>query len=98
MSDVDYLRARLDEQEAEARSAIANRERAAIHPSDKGLQMHGPVDASDDDYLGSMSVGPEWVLADVAAKRAILELVGDEYPHVVRELLRLYVGRPDFPQ
>lgn len=72
MSITEFLTARYDEDEAQARSAIDNRMRANIHPSDKGTQTFGPVDISDDSDLGDMSIGAEYVLADVAAKRAIV--------------------------
>jgi hypothetical protein len=69
----EFLTARYDEEEAQARSAIANRARAHVHPGDKGPQTFGPVDISDDANLGDMAIGAEYVLADVAAKRAIVK-------------------------
>lgn len=72
MTITEFLAARYDEDEAQARSAIDNRMRANIHPSDKGPQTYGPVDISDDSELGDMAIGAEYVLADIAAKRAIV--------------------------
>lgn len=62
MTLTEFLTARLDEEEHQARLTIENR----TGPPARALL--GPIDV-----FGHMEVQPEHVLADVAAKRAIVE-------------------------
>jgi len=69
MNTTEFLEARIVEDEREARKAVG--ERARVHPDegdDAGLQCW------PDSPVPAVLVGPERVLAECAAKRAIIEL------------------------
>lgn len=98
---VEFLRARLDEDEHEARDAIEERQRVA------------PIDGEDFDLkswpdLGvpAVIIGPERLLAEVEAKRRIIDLGrdfrSDEALGALEEVLGLlalpYVDHPDFQE
>lgn len=63
MTITEFLTARLDEDEHQARLTIENR------TSSPARALLGPTD-----IFGHMEVQPEHVLADIAAKRAIVAL------------------------
>ena len=69
MSDlVEFLRARLDEDEAVAREAVKIRERVYQGRFESDLTF----EAWDDHPAGTVIVGPERVLREVEAKRALI--------------------------
>lgn len=65
---VEFLTARYDEEEAEAREAIAERQRVAL----RGDEPDYTFIASPDLGTPAVIVGPERALADIAAKRRIM--------------------------
>lgn len=62
-------------------------------PSDP-VRVVETEDAATADHIAFHD--PAHVLADIKAKRAVLDLVADEYPHAVLLLLQPYRDRPDF--
>jgi hypothetical protein len=71
MKLADFLLARIAEDEAAAREAIAWRERD--RPDFEGPDMERPR-AWPDTSIACVLVGPEYVLAECEAKRRIVEL------------------------
>lgn len=84
-AEVAYLRARYDEEETDARAV----------PQYNGDELW-VLDPQYDhyDHTRVLWISPAHVLADLAAKRKILDL--DPVPDIVRALLQPYAGRDDF--
>ena len=72
-SIVEFLRARLDEDEAQAREAVTIRQRTYSHQPWVNDPDH-ELKAWDDHPAGVVLLGPERLLAEVAAKRQVLDV------------------------
>jgi hypothetical protein len=116
MSTVDdltaFLRARLDEREAKANGALSGPWVVEEHTYETVVTVDGgQVVATVDGLRDGWHIAdndPEFVLADVAAKRKILTFFDEDPPCLdggyvykdrVRELLALpYAGHPDYDE
>lgn len=104
MTIVEFLRARLDEDEQVAREAIQIRER--IYGDRYGSDL--TFKAWDDHPAGTVLVGPERVLREVVAKREALEWFAHELTApmdegamrmseiALRTLAAVYADHPDY--
>lgn len=95
---VEFVRARWDEGEAIARGADGELEPWTVSDA-------GNVTAYDKRLIASVWIqnarhiahfDPAHVLADIAAKRAALDFVVDEYPYVAILFAQPFVDHPDF--
>lgn len=104
MTLVEFLTARYDEEEQAAREAIAERDRVTPNAPAPDLAFQAWPDIG----VPAVVVGPERVLADVDAKRRIVELCQrtlevEDHGHVLAEaVLRLealpYADHPDYDE
>lgn len=89
MTPAEFVTARWDEEEEAARAAL-------------GAPGSGDFSWWDVDYNSAVAAAhgafwkPEHVLADIAAKRAVLAFVVDEYPYVADLFAEAYADHPDF--
>jgi hypothetical protein len=90
--EVKYLRARYDEEEGDARTVPQYN--GDSYGNDRPWVLEPQYDFYD--HTRVLWVSPAHVLADLAAKRKILDL--RESSPVVRALLQPYAGRDDFDQ
>ena len=74
MDIVEFLKARLDEDEREARLAQRIREATPLQDPRRNTQADYDLSAYEDIGVPTMLIGPERVLREVKAKRRIVEL------------------------
>ncbi|GGN39493.1 hypothetical protein FHR83_006709 [Actinoplanes campanulatus] len=96
---IEFYRARLDEAEQIAQQATAGLwvwSREYVTPPGYHHRTVGPLEPGDAVHIAAWN--PDHVLADIAAKRAIL----DEYSweagetRAIRHLVQPFAGHPDF--